>query len=149
MGEELRDIHLPAAISWWPPAIGWWIVIALSLLAIAALYFAFKYIYRPTMKKQANALLAKIASDYENTNDTARCLKELSELLRRIAITQNPLHAGLTGDAWLDHLDKDLKTPEFSQGAGKIFLSAPYRPIVKDTEVLDAIELCKKWVEAK
>ncbi|MDP7406676.1 MAG: DUF4381 domain-containing protein, partial [SAR324 cluster bacterium] len=22
----LRDVHLPPAVSWWPPAPGWWII---------------------------------------------------------------------------------------------------------------------------
>ena len=29
---ELRDIHLPEASLWWPPAPGWWISLALILL---------------------------------------------------------------------------------------------------------------------
>ena len=34
----LRDIHLPGDISWWPPAIGWWIVAALIILLGLGLY---------------------------------------------------------------------------------------------------------------
>ena len=29
----LRDLHLPDAISWWPLAPGWWIVLGLALIA--------------------------------------------------------------------------------------------------------------------
>lgn len=30
--EQLRDVHNPDAISWWPLAPGWWIIIALVIL---------------------------------------------------------------------------------------------------------------------
>ena len=33
----LRDIHLPDAVAWWPPAFGWWIVAALVVLLGIAL----------------------------------------------------------------------------------------------------------------
>ncbi|MBV1912177.1 MAG: DUF4381 domain-containing protein, partial [Cycloclasticus sp.] len=35
MNEELplRDIHLPDAITWWPPAIGWWLLLAVIIVA--------------------------------------------------------------------------------------------------------------------
>jgi len=32
----LRDIHLPGPVGWWPPAIGWWLVAALVLVAFGA-----------------------------------------------------------------------------------------------------------------
>ncbi|MDE0841245.1 MAG: DUF4381 domain-containing protein [Porticoccaceae bacterium] len=31
---ELRDIHLPDAISMWPPAPGWFLIIALAIIAL-------------------------------------------------------------------------------------------------------------------
>ncbi|HET9483332.1 MAG TPA: DUF4381 domain-containing protein, partial [Xanthomonadales bacterium] len=40
---QLRDIHLPAEPSWWPPAPGWWL---LAILVIAALVFLVRFAWR-------------------------------------------------------------------------------------------------------
>ncbi|MEX2365260.1 MAG: DUF4381 family protein [Pseudohongiellaceae bacterium] len=52
---ELADIHLPAAVSFWPPAIGWWILLAL-LLTGGFLLLRQWLKYAMTRKKQASAL---------------------------------------------------------------------------------------------
>ena len=36
---KLADIHLPEAIGFWPVAPGWWIVLALMILAIFLIVF--------------------------------------------------------------------------------------------------------------
>ncbi|MBL4711699.1 MAG: DUF4381 domain-containing protein [Gammaproteobacteria bacterium] len=41
---NLKDIHLPEPILWWPLAPGWWMVIALLFVAVGLLVIAKKYI---------------------------------------------------------------------------------------------------------
>ena len=35
----LRDVHVPAAPSMWPPAPGWWLLAAAALTVIAVIWF--------------------------------------------------------------------------------------------------------------
>ncbi|MFT5563123.1 MAG: hypothetical protein ACI9Z9_003008, partial [Litorivivens sp.] len=67
---ELRDIHLPPAIESWPPAFGWWLLAALSLVAV---FFALKYLlglwrknsYRREAKKGLDRLLSASEHDQQ------------------------------------------------------------------------------------
>lgn len=145
--QPLRDIHLPNDIFWWPPALGWWIVAFLALVTIIAAIFTLWYFLRPSIKKQALSILKEIEMKYDSTNDCKSCFAELSILLRRVAITQKEINAGLTGIAWLQFLDQGVKQPEFSQGIGKVLLTGPYQAQVDHANVPEVIELCRQWVE--
>lgn len=141
----LRDIHLPDPISWWPLAVGWWLLIGgvflFFLIAVLAIY-RWK---RPTLKKQAVKNLDAIEARFRSTSDRSGCIAEISVLLRRIVITLNPKSAGVTGRAWLELLDSS-HTKEFSQGIGQLLLTAPYQPDVNESNVLELIVLCRKVV---
>ena len=40
MLEQLRDIHLPDAVSWWPIAWPWWLMLSLLIALISfAIYY--------------------------------------------------------------------------------------------------------------
>ncbi len=101
------------------------------------------------MKKQALFILNRIEKEFATTNDALKCLRELSVLLRRVAITLRKESAGLTGSAWLEYLDQGMKEPEFSLGIGKILLTGPYQGEVEKANVPALMALCRKWVEAK
>lgn len=143
----LRDIHLPDSISWWPLAPGWLLILAAILAcSIIAVIFIRKF-RKPTLKKSAIKALDLIENTFQQNQDPKLCISELSRFLRRVVISKNSLkHAGVTGQAWLQLLDKPLKEPEFSQGIGKILLTGPYQPNVERESVLQLINLCRKWV---
>ncbi len=145
----LRDIHLPDPVGWWPPAPGWWLlVLGLVVLAFIARHVRRRRRPGATVGPAAARELATIRADYERHGDPQRLAGELSVLLRRFALTQakRASVAGLTGDAWLAHLDTRAGAPLFSEGPGRALLDAPYRAAV-DFDAPGLIGACAKAIE--
>lgn len=146
----LKDIHIPEAIGWWPPAIGWWLVLILLPLTIWFFIWLYKRITRKTAKKTAKKLLQAIRND--DSKDIVEKIKQLSTILRRVAISISPRQqtAALTGEAWLQYLDTTLNDGAFSQGIGRILIEAPYqKPDAVEIEIEELISLCERWLTAQ
>ena len=142
-GPELRDIHLPAAPSWWPPAPGWWILaIVVVLLILFALYKLQKVYRRRRRNQRALAELNRcIAAAGSNASTLAAAL---SQFLRRMALRESATAAALTDERWLAWLDARIGGDEFAKGIGRVLLDAPYRPAATfDTTAL--IGLVRRW----
>lgn len=126
----LRDLHLPEAIGFWPLAPGWWFVIALLLFGLGWLALrAFRKYQFHAPRRYAIRSLAAVEADYLAHKNPVTLGRALSELLRRAMLAYAPRHevAGLTGEAWLKWLDKDLSVPYFHTDGGKSLLQLPYR----------------------
>jgi len=85
--DQLRDIHLPEPISWWPLAPGWWILIITGCLLsgwlISILYRRYSAkLYRRQAQKQLKAL--KLESNSQQQ------LRGLFELLKQTANSAYP-----------------------------------------------------------
>jgi hypothetical protein len=119
-GLVLRDIHQPPAPSLWPPAPGWWLLLALVLLrkqrAIARLFDA--------AIAQSQSLPEQIAA--------------MSELLRRAARRRDAQADKLQGEAWLSFLDAGDPGRRFTQGAGRLLLEGGFR---RDADALQVAAL--------
>jgi hypothetical protein len=64
--EQLRDIHLPQAVHWWPPAPGWWVVAALILaLTIWLVRFLQRRYRRQYFRSESLDLLKQIWQNYQ------------------------------------------------------------------------------------
>ena len=147
---NLKDIHLPPPVSFWPPAPGWWI---LAVLLITSLFFGGVLFYRRHKKRKPKTEALRILKDlqilYQNSKDEVVSLRNLSNLLRRTALTfyDNDEVASLQGSSWLEFLDKTGKTKEFSQGAGKVLGNEVFQQKVNsDMNVL--FPLVKKWISS-
>ena len=99
---QLRDIHLPEAIGWWPPAPGWWI---LALLLLVSTVFSIRYLVRRRQqryfRRQAQDLLARCWESYQLKNDDRQFVEGLFTLIRRACLSSklsSDLNSKLSSD---------------------------------------------------
>lgn len=147
---DLKDIHAPETIGWWPPAIGWWILAVTIPLLIIFLVWLYKRLTRKTALKTARRILAEIKQDAKR--DNLSVMSDLSVLLRRVAISVSPRakSAGLTGRQWLEFLDSSVKGAPFTEGVGQLLTDGPYRLTPPtELEISQLIDLCENWLKAQ
>jgi len=147
----LRDIHVPGDVPWWPPAPGWWMLIAFALGA--ALYAAYRY-HALLRQRLALRALTQLQTALREGAEPARCLAQTSVVLLRFAMSVAPDRgriAGLVGGRWLEYLDSCWDRGLFAGGSGRSLISAPYAPAnrVSSREALELTELCIDWVRAQ
>lgn len=146
----LRDIHLPAAISWWPLAPGWWLVLAVTLLVLAGIaWWVFKRFQRVGKTTPVTTALTELTRlQREYAHDSQALLREISVLLRRIAISQygRQTVSGLTGSAWVTFLDQQVGKPVFAGKFDRLLTELPYCPAVQ-VEMAAFIQAVREWIK--
>lgn len=150
-GLQLRDIHLPDAASWWPPAIGWWLtplLLVLLALAFIALRRALRKRRQGSCKKIAVAELQRIKQHYADSNDALHSLRELSVLLRRVALSYLPRErsASLTGEAWIAQLNQLAQHWAFNQQHLELLTRGVYQPQL-EIDLTPLLKQCEQWLQ--
>jgi len=139
---NLRGIHMPDPVSFWPPAIGWWLLILMSVVLVFLGYWGFKYYFRPNIRKDAMIELDMLNQGLIQDRSYHQFYINVSILVRRIAITifGRSKVAGLSGENWLLFLDETSGTTFFTSGNGRLLITAPYMSfdISDDKQVPDA-----------
>jgi hypothetical protein len=155
--KELADIHLPDAVSFWPPAPGWWVLaaIVLSLLAYVA-FLQFRRWQQAQRLKAALSELTRLQQQWQKTPDAERAnklvqvLHSCNSVLKRVALVHYPaaLVASLNGQAWLRFLDHSGNTKQFSSGAAQLLADGAYRRSANaDANTVNTLfQLCQQWI---
>ncbi len=147
---QLKDIHLPEPVSWWPLALGWYLLIALVLLLVLCLtYRAYKRYRYALAKKQALVLLATYQAHYEKERNVPLTSARISELLRRVALVYFPREqvASLHGEAWLQFLNQTGNGIDF-HSVRHMLLDAPFK--TQDTMNLEPLfNQTRLWIKQR
>lgn len=124
----LHPLREPGPIGWWPPAPGWWLLLGLLLLALAALaWWALRRYRANAYRRRALQQLEAIYAEFHQTGDRARCLQDVNALLKSVALHAYPRRrvAAASGAAWLAFLnDTGRGRARFEPAFGE----ALYRP---------------------
>lgn len=134
---QLRDIHLPEAVSWWPIAWPWWLMLVLLIAVISfIIYHRKKNAWRALAIKQLQAL---------DDSDPVMYAMGCNRLLKQICFNKvDASCASLSGIAWLNYLDEQVKKPIFLPEI-EAFAFIPDNPQVSlDTKALN--KACQQWI---
>ncbi len=145
---ELRDIHLPGPIEFWPPAPGWWILTIVSVvLVVYATYRLWRWWQSNKYRRDALSSLNQLMQKFESDGDSISYLADLQILLKRVALSHydRTQVASLSGEAWVAFLDTTGKTTEFSMGEGQALIDGHYieHP---EPDVLALHRLGQTWI---
>ncbi len=127
--DRLHDIVQPSAVSWWPPAPGWYFVLA------AALILAGLTGYRLWRTWQAGAYRRAALLELATINSVAA----ISEVLRRVALVNEPRSklSALSGNNWTRWLEKHASVPMSDQVRHQlshdVYASAAIRELAEET----------------
>jgi hypothetical protein len=122
--QQLRDIHTPFEAGWWPPAPGWWVLLALALIALVYLIRSFREQLRKRQPiKQARTLYAEIYHNYRTgVISQTRYLHASNELLKRLVIHGLGRQSArkINDRTWLKFLDNLSGRTDFCEGPGRL-----------------------------
>ncbi|MDX1835994.1 DUF4381 domain-containing protein [Legionella taurinensis] len=147
---QLRDIHLPDPVNWWPLAPGWYLLMGIAFIGVMVLTgFIYRYYANGRAKRQALKLLAVYQQDYLRDGDSQSASAKVSELLRRVALVYFPREqvASLKGDEWLAFLNRTGQNINFN-AVRDCLLELPYQT-QGDVNVKPLLSRAKAWIQQR
>lgn len=140
--EKLREIPLPEPVSYAPQTAGWYILGV--LLAAALVWFGVRWYRSWRTNRYRRTALAELAV-LEQRGD----LGALPALVKRTALCFTPREeiAGLSGDRWLEFLDRTAGDSSFTTGAGRLLPRLAYAPAPLDEgETSALVGAVRRWI---
>lgn len=142
---EIRDIHFPDGVSFFPLAPGWWFLSG-ALIVLFLAIFTILWVIKRSRKYFAEKTLRAI-----NTDSPVLAAVEISELLKRICVLKYKDASTLYGQEWIDFLNSHNKK-HLSADAAALLMLAPFMKSDDSHYTTDeAVEIkafAKEWIGA-
>jgi len=151
----IADIHLPAAASPWPPAIGWWLLLVLVIALCAGSVYAFKrYQKKWRYRRAALSLLKQQYQQWQERGEDLNCATAMIAIVKRTAITAySEDSAALFGQAWIDFLNQQTTKAYFSDSLAQWMSEQQYQAHSTQSASDQRIDIpllykaCENWIK--
>ncbi|GAC1033808.1 DUF4381 domain-containing protein [Pseudomonas sp. No.21] len=156
--DQLEPLIAPAAVPWWPPAPGWWVLAALLPVLLWGLWRLRHRLPRrqrgeraeqplEPMREAALRELAQLRKPYDGA-PAGPWLQQLNGLLKRLCRLHYPNDHSLTlsGRAWLAYLDN--RCPAAGLTRWMVLVEGAYRPECKlDDKAIEGLsQAVDTWI---
>lgn len=120
MLKDFGDIVLPVDLAWWPIQPGWWVLLAIIVLAFSI------YAYRRYRHWQRNAYRRQALADLSAMEN----FRDITLIIKRAVAVAFPADSAaiLWGEEWVNFLNSKTSTPCFSDRDAALFSSLLTQP---------------------
>lgn len=152
---RLRDLAMPAPVSYTPQTMGWY-VLGVLLVALIAWVVA-RMIRRRRANRYRRDALDELTAIERRLSDgvTAPLVVEIDTLAKRVALVAfgREAVAALAGSKWLTFLDRTSRSTAFSAGPGSPLGELPYRTAeerkaMSVEQVRALTDVVRRWIRS-
>ncbi len=154
---QLADIHLPAEVGFWPPAPGWWLLLA--LLVAALVWLGIRLFKQWQRQRRCNFALAELDKCYQSYSSAAptdeqqsaaklNLINGVNAVLRRVALKHFPEAqvASLSGAQWVTFIRESSSSALLDEQIATALAQGRFaRRCDVDTEKLQA--MAQQWIK--
>lgn len=152
--QNLNDIILPAAVGWWPLAVGWYFLIALMLLVLV--WFSYQWLHGWVKNRYRRAALRELQVlevQIHKAEERDANLRQIPILLKRAALSVYPRSqvASLSGEDWFNFLNSTVSNPAFTGSTATTLNTVSYS--TSELSAIDAhaaaalLYASRKWLQ--
>ena len=144
----LKGLQLPEAVSWWPLAPGWWLLLIILIVAIPLLMLTAVRLWRRNSdKRQAKQLLNSAYSQWLADQNQQQLILQVNTVLKRFCRQRFPEAVSLSEQRWTEFLNKSAGIPLFTEQQTTALQSGAYRaqPVASLNEQ-DLVKNCQRWL---
>lgn len=144
---QLKDIHLPPAISDFPIAYGWWLsLFVIVAIIVAAVYFFIKQRKKTAIQRSALLVLKQHYEEFNQTQDSQRFLQQCNSVLKRYCITHYPHAVSLSGPNWANFLICYSQKTRFNDELISAISEGLYQ-LQSQYNADDLYKACESWLK--
>ena len=149
--DQLKDIHTPDAIGLWPPAVGWYLIVAFLIAALVLVGVMLwrrwqQNAYRRVALRECDDIGQEIAAGLDYRTAAIR----IATLLKRTALSVFPRAevAPLSGDAWILFLESKASEARFSVASSQLLIEASFRenPPDNQSDLAQLLDEARRWI---
>jgi hypothetical protein len=147
----LEDIIPPASVNFWPPAIGWWLLLTLAIFCLVfSVIFVRRYQKKWGYRKCSLRLLDNIYNEWrQQALDDTQVGNALLTILKRTALTAYPQHhniAAMQGKMWVDFLNCQVSKNLFDSNLKQFICEQQYQ-LSANVDIDYLYHQCAQWIK--
>ncbi|WP_419810184.1 DUF4381 domain-containing protein [Bacterioplanoides sp.] len=151
----LKALHLPEAISWWPLAPGWWLLLISTLVVLGLLAWWLLRHYRVKQyQRAARAELRVCYKNWQQHQNNQLLLQQVNHVLKRVCRQRLPAGLSLSGEPWVEFLNQSAGKTVFIEANARALAQGLYCPSEQladlpfsATHTADLLNACQNWLK--